>query len=116
MFLVLKQRAEGPLKDFLTVPLAKLKQILAAFVNEKFNMILTEQACQWIEKTDNPHLVKVLLVKLIIDDANDIKHAKLHSDIRKAMFENYLLIQRIAEYMGDETIMHEIKKFVDYTE
>ena len=52
--------------------------------------------------------MKVLLAKLIINDANNLKYVKLHSDIRKAMFENELLPQRITEYMCDETIMEEI--------
>src|SRR5690606_20779225 len=87
---------EGALKEFLSVPLEKLKLLLAAFVNEKFNMILTEQAWHWIDETDDPLLVRILLVKLIIDDANDLKHVKSHSDVRKAMFENKLLTKIIA--------------------
>lgn len=103
---------EGALKEFLSAPLEKLKLLLAAFVNEKFNMILTEQAWQWIDETDDPLLVRILLVKLIIDDANDLKHVKSHSDVRKAMFENKLLTKIIAVYMDNETIMEEIEKDV----
>ncbi|MEK4750441.1 hypothetical protein NST77_23390 [Niallia sp. FSL W8-0177] len=111
----LNREGEGVLKEFLSVPLAKLKMVLAAFVNEKYNMILTEQAWQWIEKLDDPLLVKVLLAKLIIDDADNLKNVKTHSDIRKAMFENKLVVQRIAEYMNDEKMMQEIGKFVNQT-
>jgi hypothetical protein len=82
---------EETLKEFLSVPLEKQKLLIADFVNEKFNMILTEQVWQWINKTDNPLLVRILLVKLIIDDAKNLKHVKSHSDIRKAMFENKIL-------------------------
>lgn len=74
----LNREGEGVLKDFFTVPLEKIKLILAAFVNEKNEMIFTEQAWQLIEKTDNQLLVEVLLVKLIIDDANDLKQVKSH--------------------------------------
>ncbi|WP_040206380.1 hypothetical protein [Neobacillus jeddahensis] len=112
----LNQDGEGVLKEFLSVPLVKLKLILAAFVYEKYNMILTEQAWQWIDKTDDPLFVRILLVKLIVDDANDLKNVKSHSDIRKAMFENKLLTQRISEYMGDETIMEEIEKYAKQTD
>lgn len=90
---------EGEGKEFLSVPLEQLKLLLVAFVNEKFNMILTEQAWHWIVKTDNPLTVRILLVELIIDDASDLKHVKSHSDVRKAMFENKLLIKMIAVYM-----------------
>lgn len=83
----LNREGEGALKEFFSVPLAKLKLIMAAFVNEKFNMILTEQAWQWIQKTNDILLVKVLLVKVILDDATSLKHVKSHSDIRKAMFK-----------------------------
>lgn len=107
----LNREAEGALKEFFSVPLEKLKLILAAYVNEKFNMILTEQAWQWIDKTDKALWVKVLLVKVIIDDANNLQYVKSHSDIRKAMFENKLLTQRIVKYMCDETIMKEIVKY-----
>ncbi|WP_191276185.1 hypothetical protein [Neobacillus kokaensis] len=79
-------------------------------------MILTEQSWQWIDKTDNPLLIKVLLAKLIIDDTNAIKHVKSHSDIRKAMFENKLLLLRIVEYMGDEISMKEIDKIANQTD
>lgn len=112
----LNREGEGVLKEFLSVPLEKLKLILVAFVNEKFNMILTEQAWQWIDKTDDPQMVKTLLVKLILDDANDLIHVKSHSDLRKAMFENKLLTQKIKEYMGDEVIMKVIEKLVDQTD
>lgn len=64
---------------------------MAAFVNEKYQMILTEQVWQWIDKVDESLLFKTLLVKLIIDHAKDLKHVKSHSDIRKAMFENKLM-------------------------
>ena len=109
---LLNREGQGVLKEFFSVPLEKLKLILVAFVNEKFNMTLTEQAWQWIEKTDNPLLIKVLLAKLIIDDANNLKYVKSHSDIRKAMFENILLIHRIAEYMSNKKIMELIEKQV----
>lgn len=109
----LNREGEGALEEFFSVPLAKLKLILAAFINEKFNMILTEQAWRWIEKTDDPLLVKILLVKVIIDDANNLNHVKSHSDIRKAMFENKLFTQRIIQFMGDKTIMEDIEKYFD---
>jgi hypothetical protein len=112
----LNREGEGALKEFFSVPLAKLKLILAAFVNEKFNMILTEQAWQWIDKTNETLLVKVLLVKVIIDDANNLQYVKSHSDIRKAMFENKLVARRIMEYLGDETIMEEIPKYIRHME
>lgn len=51
-------------------------------------MVLTEQAWQWIEKTDNPQLLRILLTKLIIDDANGLHSVKTQTDMRKAMFEN----------------------------
>jgi len=108
----INREGEGVLKGFLSVPLEKLKLILTVFVNEKFNLILTEQAWQWIEKTDDPLLVKVLLAKLLIDDANDLKHVKFHSDIRKAMFENILLTKKIVEYMSNEKIMKQIEKHI----
>jgi hypothetical protein len=111
----LKREGEGVLKEFLSVSLEKLKLILAAFVNEKFNMILTEKAWQWIDETDDPLLVKPLLVKLIIDDANDLTHVKSHSDIRKAMFENKMLARKVVEYMSDETVMKQIDKYVNRT-
>ncbi|MCM3025005.1 hypothetical protein M3576_17175 [Weizmannia ginsengihumi] len=69
-----------------------------------------------ISKTDETLLVKVLLVKVIIDDANKLQYVKSHSDIRKAMFENKLLVQRIAEYMDDETIMEEFVKDINQSE
>ncbi|KUP09891.1 hypothetical protein Q73_01295 [Bacillus coahuilensis m2-6] len=112
----LNREGEGALKEFISVPLEKLKLILAAFVNEKYNMILTEQAWQWIDRTDDPLLVQVLLVKVIIDDANDLKYVRSHSDIRKAMFENKLLTQRIVQYINDEAIMTEIRKYVSQTD
>lgn len=112
----LKREGEGALKEFFSAPLEKLKLILAAFVNEKYNMILTEEAWQLIDKTDDPLLVKVLLAKLIIDDANDIKHIKSHSDVRKAMFENKLLLLRVVEYMDDEMIMKEIENIAIQTD
>lgn len=55
----LNREGEGALKEFLSVPLEKLKLLLAAFVNEKFNMILTEQAWQWIDETDDSLLVRI---------------------------------------------------------
>ena len=79
-------------------------------------MILTEQAWQWIDKTDDPLLVRILLIKLIIDEANVLKYVKSHSDIRKAMFENKLLTQKIAEYMDDKKIMQEIEKYINQTD
>jgi hypothetical protein len=112
----LKQEGDGILKQFLFGPLEKLKQILAAFVNEKYNMILTEQVWRWIEKLDDPLLVRILLVKLIIDEANELIHVKFHSDLRKAMFENKLLTQKIADYMDDETIMDQINKYISQSD
>ncbi|KAB7672556.1 hypothetical protein [Bacillus sp. B1-b2] len=112
----LNREGEGVLKGFLSVPLEKLKLILAAFVYEKYNMILTELAWQWIDKTDDPQMVKTLLVKLIHDDANDLIHVKSHSDLRKAMFENKLLTQKLTKYMGDVTIMEEIRKYANQTD
>lgn len=112
----LNREGDGDLKEFLAVPLAKIKLILAAFVNEKFNMVLTEQAWRWIDEIDDPHLIKVLLSKLIIDDSNNINHVKSHSDFRKAMFENQLLLLRIANYMDDELIMKEIENIANQTD
>ena len=108
----LNREGEGALKEFLSVPLAKLKLVLAAFVKEKYSMILTEEAWQWIDMADDPLLVKVLLAKLIIDDANDLKHVKSHSDVRTALFENKLITQRIADYMGNRIVMEDIGKLV----
>ncbi|MFS0865335.1 hypothetical protein [Fredinandcohnia sp. 179-A 10B2 NHS] len=68
-------------------------------------IFFTEQAWEWIEEVDDPFYVKILLVKLIIDDANNLNHVKSHSDIRKSMFENKMITQRVAQYMGDELIM-----------
>lgn len=102
---ILNQGGEGGLMQYLSLPIQKLKLIVAAFVNEKYNMILTEQAWEWIEEIDDTFYVKILLVKLIIDDANNLNHVKSHSDIRKAMFENEMITLRIAQYMGDGTIM-----------
>lgn len=110
----LNREVEGDLKEFLSVPLEKLKLLLVALVNEKFNMILTEQAWQWIEKADDPLVVKILLAKLIIDDANNIKNVKSHSDVRKAMFENRLLTMKISEFMVDEVIVEQIRKFINH--
>lgn len=104
----LNREGKDSLKEFFSVPLAKLKLILAAFINEKFNMILTEQAWEWIDKTEDPFLIKVLLVKLIIDDANNLNHVKSHSDVRKALFENKLITHRIADYMGNRIVKERI--------
>lgn len=102
---ILDQDGEGGLMQYLSLPIQKLKLIVAAFVNEKYNMILTEQAWEWIEEIDDTFYVKILLVKLIIDDTNNLNHVKSHSDIRKAMFENEMITLRIAQYMGDGVIM-----------
>ncbi|PLR81828.1 hypothetical protein CVD25_15260 [Bacillus canaveralius] len=61
------------------------------------------------------NLSSFYIAKLIIDDANNLQHVKSHSDIRKAMFENKLLVQRIAEYMDDGNVMEEIGKFTNQT-
>ncbi|GHH99700.1 hypothetical protein [Neobacillus kokaensis] len=112
----LNREGKEALNEFFSVPLEKLKLILAAFVNEKFSMILTEQAWEWIDKTDDTLLVKVLLVKVIIDDANNLQYVKSHSDIRKAMFENKMLTQKIVEYMGDEAVMVQFGNYVSKTD
>ncbi|KQL19083.1 hypothetical protein [Cytobacillus solani] len=108
---LLDQEGKGDLKQFFFGPLEKLKLILAAFVNEKFHMILTEQAWQWINKTDNPLLIRILIVKVIIDDANGLQSVKTQDDIRKAMFENKFLTKTIANFMDDAIAMKEIARY-----
>lgn len=37
-------------------------------------------------------------------------------DLRKVMFENKLLTQKIADYMDDETIMDQINKYISQSD
>ncbi|MGE8205837.1 hypothetical protein ACQKP0_14875 [Heyndrickxia sp. NPDC080065] len=57
--------------------------------------------------------MKVLLAKLIIDDAMGLKHQKAQSDIRKAMLENKTLTQTIADYMDNVEIMKQVEKYLE---
>lgn len=71
--IILNNEGSRILKKFFFGSIEDLKRILAGLVIEKYNTILTEQAWQWIKETGDPRLVRVLVAKLIIDDANDVK-------------------------------------------
>ncbi|NRD77372.1 hypothetical protein HPT25_07645 [Bacillus sp. BRMEA1] len=107
---VLHQEKKGDFQQYLFGPSDNLKLILAAFVDEKYKMIITEQAWQWIAESDDPFLIRILLVKLIIDDATGLQNVKSQSDLRKAMFENQLLTKTIKDYMKDEAAMLQFEK------
>lgn len=110
--IILKNEGSRILKKFFYGNIENLKRILAGLLIEKYNTILTEQAWEWINKTEDPRLVRVLVAKLIIDDANDVKHHKAQADLRKAMFENKALTVKIANYMDDEVAMKQIETYI----
>jgi hypothetical protein len=114
--ILLHKERDGILKQLFYGSIRNLKRIFTAFFIEKYNQILTEQAWEWINKTDDARLVRVLLAKLIIDDANDVKHHKDHSDLRKAMLENKALTEKIAKYMDDEVAMKQIEKYISQSD
>ena len=109
----LKQEGEGDLKQFFYGSIRNLKRIITGLLLEKYNTILTEKAWQWINESEDPRLIRVLLAKLIIDDAMGVKHYKNESDIRRAMLENKILSQKIANSMEDVVAMKQIEKLID---
>ena len=110
---LLNQEGDGILKEFLYGSIRNLKRIFTALLVEKFNTILTEQDWEWISNTEDSRLIRVLVAKLIIDDASKTKHPKAQSDIRKAILENKNLILKIADYIDDEVTMKQLEKYLD---
>ncbi|MFY2158464.1 hypothetical protein ACOSZF_23195 [Cytobacillus firmus] len=99
------------LNQFLFESMLETKKVLAGLANEKFHMILTEQTWNWIQATDNVELIKILLLKLIIDELMANKNEKNKMDMRKAMFENRILLERINGYLKDEQTMEMLKRW-----
>lgn len=100
------------LNQFLFGSLSDMKKVLAALSNEKFHMILTEHTWNWIQETDNVELIKTLLLKLIIDELMSNKSEKNNSDMRKAMFENRKLLEKINGYIKDEQTMEIMQEWI----
>ncbi|MGG0720138.1 hypothetical protein ABE096_21530 [Robertmurraya massiliosenegalensis] len=107
----LNEEGDGILKQFFYGSIRNLKRIFAAFYIEKYNQIITDQAWEWIYKTTDARLVRVLVAKLILDDARGLKHQKAQSDIRKEMLENKTLTRKIADYMDNELAMKQIETY-----
>ncbi|WP_251552390.1 hypothetical protein [Neobacillus muris] len=110
---LLEQEGEGVLKWFFYGSIRNLKRIFTGLFIEKYNSILTENAWRWINDTEDPRLVRILVAKLIIDEARGLKHQKVQSDIRKAMLENKALTQKIADYMDSEVAMKQIEEIIN---
>lgn len=110
---LLEQEGEGVLKEFFYGSIRNLKRIFTGLFIEKYNSILTENAWRWINDTEDPRLVRILVAKLIIDEARGLKHQKAQSDIRKAMLENKALTQKIADYMDSEVAMKQIEEIIN---
>ncbi len=104
------------LNQFLFRSLSDMKKVLAALSNEKFHMILTEHTWNWILETDNVELLKTLLLKLIIDELMSNKSEKNKSDMRKAMFENRKLLEKINGYIKDEQTMEMMQEWSKHQE
>lgn len=99
------------LNQFLFGSMLDMKKVLAVLANEKFHMILTEHTWNWIQATDNVELIKILLLKLIIDELMANKNEKNKMDMRKAMFENRILLERINGYLKDEQTMEMLNRW-----
>ncbi len=88
------------------------KRALAMLTAESFHMTLTEETWIRIDEIDKEDKINVLLAKLVIDDLSDSKYSKNAADIRKALFENDQLLDRLCGYVNDEQEMERIKKWV----
>ncbi|MDQ0246507.1 hypothetical protein J2S09_004111 [Bacillus fengqiuensis] len=104
------------IKQYLLSTLVNMKKILAGFATEIFYMILTERSWRWIDESEDTDLIRILLSKLILDLISNSKNEKSNADIRKAMFENKILTEKIYRYMKDEQTMESIRKWSTQTD
>jgi hypothetical protein len=87
------------------------KVMLAKLLTNNFYMTLTAVSWQRIDELKGEK-INVLLAKLIIDELSDNKFEKDTADIRKALFENHILLERLYGYIKDDKTMKMVRKLI----
>lgn len=99
------------LKEKVFGSLDKMKLIIAKLVIEKFHMVFTKRAWQWIDECQNKELITTLLAKLLVDEFFESKFKNNHS-VLKGMFENKMLTEKITEYRNDPKVINSMTEML----
>jgi hypothetical protein len=77
------------------------------YLTNRHNIALTETAWHWLDTETNREVFTVLLIILLVDE-----DAKWFVDMRRAMLENKLFCEKVAELMKDDEMIKKAKEYI----